>query len=212
MTKKLQKALLILICININFAFAERDKIFPNKLNHCNITKSHINDYEPANFQTTNNLLRSTGEHLVYCGGKIIITGKVLDQNCVPVSDAKVYLWQVGCDGKYPYYPLRNRINKKMLNLSNGSSFTGSGIATTNNEGEFHFITIYPPSTTHEKSNVNIRVEHRNLGTLQTKFYLLDSNILTNDTEINPILSTIIEDATVYNFNIIMPGQTLKRY
>ena len=136
----------------------------------------------------------------------------MLDQNCVPVSDAKVYLWQVGCDGKYPYYPLRNRTNKEMLNLSNRSSFTGSGIATTNNEGEFHFITIYPPSTTHEKSNVNIRVEHRNLGTLQTKFYLLDSNILANDTEINPILSSIIEDATIYNFNIIMSGQTLKRY
>lgn len=213
MIKKLQKILLFLICININSVLAaDRDKFYQNKLNHCNITKSKINDYEPEKFQTTNNLLRATGENSVYCGQKIIITGKVLDQNCVPVSDAKVYLWQVGCDGKYPYLPLRNRINKKMLNLSNGSSFTGSGIATTNNQGEFSFITIYPPSTPHEKSNVNIRVEHRNLGILQTKFYLLDSNILENDSEISPILSSVIDEARVYNFDIIMPGETLKRY
>ena len=204
--------LLSIICFYTNVASSEYDKFYPNGLNNCKVTKSAINDYEPNKFQITNNLLRLTGGQSRYCGQKIVIMGRVLDENCVPVSDAKVYLWQVGCDGKYPYTTLRNRIDKNMINLVNKSSFTGSGTATTNNKGEFHFITIYPASVHHEKPNVNIRVEHLSLGALQTKLSLSSDNELDGDEIINRNINNLDCEVTIYNFDVVLPGETLKRY
>lgn len=193
-----------------------RDKAYSSR-GHCKITPHQSNDYEPEIFEPSNNLLRKAGEQPIFCGQKIIITGKVLDQNCVALPDAKIYLWQVGCDGKYPYKPLRNRVNSKLLNLKTGSSFTGSGTATTNNEGEFTFITIAPPAQHASKGgraagSVNLRVEHRMLGSLQTKLHLSNKNIIEDDFELDEDLKTASEQAPVYNFQIVMPGSGLNRY
>ncbi len=200
---------LFCIIMYITDSLAINDKIYPNKLNSCTITESAINDYEPEKFGATNNLLRSTGRQPIFCGTKIIIKGRILDENCVPISDAKIYLWQVGCDGKYPYQPLRNRIDQNLLNLDNGSSFTGSGTATSNNQGEFVFITIYPPALKAEKAHLNFRIQHHSLGVLQTKFYLSNEHIIEEIDNNDPLL----EDSTrIYDFEVVMPGETTKRY
>lgn len=193
-------------------ALATSNKFYPNRLNTCQITKSTLNNYEPEKFQPTNNLLRATGKEPIYCGQKIIVSGRVLDQKCVPVADAKIYLWQVGCDGKYPYRPLRSRIDKNMLNLDAASTFTGSGIATTNNNGEFHFITIYPHAAKRESPYVNIRVEHRRLGTLQTKFYLSSDKLVDNGTGLSYALASVVDEAKIYHMNIVIKGDSLRRY
>ncbi|WP_375331013.1 dioxygenase [Candidatus Tisiphia endosymbiont of Oplodontha viridula] len=207
------KNLLFLICLYSTIAIASESKFYPNKLNCCKISKSAMNDYEPEEFQLSNNLLRKTGQQAVYRGTKIIVKGRLLDQDCVPVADAKIYLWQVGSDGKYPYIPLRTRINKKMLNLVSKSSFTGSGIATTNNKGEFYFITIYPSGVLRETPNVNIRVNHLYLGQLQTKLYLSNSRVnLENCGEVSHALSTALDGIKTYEFDVVMSGRTFKRY
>ncbi len=207
------KNLLFLICLCSTIAMANEPNYYPNRLNRCKITKSAINDYEPLEFQLSNNLLRRTGQQSVYRGTKIIVKGILLDQDCVPVSDAKIYLWQVGSDGKYPYIPLRTRINKKMLNFVSKSSFTGSGTATTNNKGEFYFVTIYPSKIGHETANVNIRVDHLDLGQLQTKLYLSNSMVdLENCGEVSHVLASIPSGIKTYEFKVVMPGRTFKRY
>jgi protocatechuate 3,4-dioxygenase beta subunit len=207
------KKLLFLICLYAATAIASEPNSYPNKLNYCKITKSSINDYEPREFQLSNNLLRKTGQQPVYRGTKIIVKGILLDQDCTPVSDAKIHLWQVGSDGKYPYIPLRTRINKKMINLVSKSSFTGSGTATTNNKGEFYFVTIYPSKIGHETANVNIRVEHLDLGQLQTKLYLSNSMVdLENCGEVSHVLASISSGIKTYEFKVVMPGRTFKRY
>ncbi len=207
------KKLLFLICLCSTIAIASEPNYYPNRLNCCKITKSTINDYEPLEFQSSNNLLRSTGQQSVYRGTKIIVKGILLDQHCVPVSDAKIYLWQVGSDGKYPYIPLRTRTNKKMLNLVSKSSFTGSGTATTNNKGEFYFVTIYPSKIGRETANVNIRVEHLDLGQLQTKLYLSNSMVdLDNCGEVSHVLTSVHSGIKTYEFKVVMPGRTFKRY
>jgi len=193
-------------------ARAAEDKFYVNRLNHCKISEMATNDYEPAKFQSTNNLLRGTGEIPVHCGKKIIVKGRLLDQNCVPVSDAKIYLWQVDCDGKYPYLPLRNKIDKSLINSENASSFKGSGTATTNNLGEFYFITTYPPAIRGEKSHVNIRAEHRMLGKLQTKLVLSPSHIDDLQDDLNEVLATVMDDTEIYNFDITIRGESLSRY
>jgi protocatechuate 3,4-dioxygenase, beta subunit len=148
----------------------------------------------------------------VYCGKKIIIKGRLLDQNCVPVSDAKIYMWQVDCDGKYPYETLRDKVDKNLINTNNASSFKGSGTATTNNLGEFYFITTYPPSVDKEKPSVNIRADHRMLGTLQTKLILSASHIDDLQDDLDEVLSAVIDDTEIYSYDITIRGESLSRF
>ena len=192
------------------------DIVHLNKLNFCKITKeNNSNNYEPEDFETTNNLLRETGQESLYCGEKIIISGVVVDQNCVPVSDAKVYIWQINCKGNYPYKPLKTSINKKLIDVNETLTFTGNGTATTNNKGEFHFITVYPPAIHNMASHVNVRVEHRKLGSLQT--HLMLKGYKVQNPEYYPELNSIYEIASkknisIYNYQIVLPGSSEDNY
>lgn len=210
--EKMRYVLRILIIAFVTNNAIAGQKISRNKLNHCIVTKNSINNYEPDVFQKTNNLLRAPGELPIYCGKKIIIKGRLLDQNCVPVTDAKIYLWQVGCDGKYPYSPLRAHTDAKLINAKNGSSFKGSGTATTNNLGEFTFITTMPGLLAHQKPHLNIRAEHYILGNLQTRLDLLHSNIIEYESNLDQALSNLINDLEIYDFTVVMSGKTSSRY
>ncbi len=208
-----QKILILLVSLlySSNIAFAKDDirfilrpgcssndsivaPTYNKKLKSCVPTKKFINNYEPKAFEPSNNLLRRNGAEPVFCGEKIIIRGRLLDSNCVPISDAKVYLWQVGCDSKYPYEPLRTIVNEHHINLASKSTFQGSGTATTNNKGEFQFVTIYPAKSDAKGPYVNIRVEHRDAGVLQTKFFMTHN-----------------DESELYDFDIIMPAQDKHR-
>lgn len=191
------------------------DEIHLNKLNFCPITKEIFNDYEPAEFAKSNNLLRQAGEEAIYCGQRIIVYGRVLDQNCVPVSDAKVYAWQVGCDAKYPYKPLKSFVDKEMYKEKKESTFIGHGTATTNNKGEFIFVTTYPKAVHELGPHMNFKIQHRELGTRQTSIELYGKRLANPG--LNPDLAKIIpaaEDAgaSIYEVKIVMPGVTLKSY
>ena len=188
-------------------------EIYPNKLNRCKITRNIFNDYEPKVFEPTNNLLRKTGKLSKFYGEKILIKGKILDQNCVPVADAKVYLWQAGSSGKYPYEPLKTRIDKKRFTSKSDSSFTGSGIATTNNKGEYYFISMLPYKSSRYLRSANIRIEHSSLTTLETRLDLSNKNMCDNECgEVNPILIEPQENMVSYCFDLVLQGTTLKRY
>jgi len=188
-------------------------EIYPNKLNRCKITRNIFNDYEPKVFEPTNNLLRKTGKLSKFYGEKILIKGKVLDQNCVPVADAKVYLWQAGSGGKYPYEALKTRIDKKRFTSKSDSSFTGSGTATTNNKGEYYFISMLPYKSSRYLRSANIRVEHPSLTTLETRLDLSNKNMCGNECgEVNPILIEPQENMVSYCFDLVLQGTTLKRY
>lgn len=183
--------------------------------NFCTVTKTTTNDYEPAVFEKSNNLLRKTGQESIISGDRIVIYGKVLDQNCLPVSDAKVYIWQVNGQGKYPYEPLRNIAKNHLIDIDKHSSFTGNGIATTNNQGEFIFITIKPHSVHNLKSHINVRAEHYIFKDIQSRFILDDSKIIEFDN--NQISNSIFKyakenDLNIYNFEIVMPGIGMKQY
>lgn len=209
--------LCLLLSLMVNTTLAKHDNDdqvihYKNQLNQCNITKSTFNNYEPKKFSSINNLLRNTGQKPRYNGKQIIIRGILLDRNCKPISDAKIYTWQVDQEGKYPYQPLKTRINKDLINLNSDYTFTGSGTTTTNNKGQFYFITIYPKSINKKPPYVNIRAKHLISGTLQTKLYLLDDNILSPNAEIDITNIDIIQDAIVYNFHIVMPITVSNHY
>ena len=150
-----------------------------NYANHCKLTKGAINNYEPEKFNPSNNLLRYQGDITFEKNDKITINGVLHDNFCVPVQDAKIYLWQANQKGKYTYKILRKKFTQEGMSENPSEKFQGSGIATTNNNGEFSFTTIFPGSQGDEHPNINIRVEHRVLGNLQTKIYLKKPYIKT---------------------------------
>jgi len=171
--KKILAALLFLFSIySINTNAFE-----PNNLNICNVSRPAKNNYEPEKFSPSNNLLRLPGREEFYCGQKILLKLTLKDKNCVPISDAKIYIWQVGCDGKYPYKPLRTKCDEKLLNIESKSSFVGHGTATSNNLGHANFITIYPPGK-YNQEFINIRIAHPLYGTFQTQIKMSHDKVL----------------------------------
>lgn len=175
--------------------------------NICKPSEITINNYEPFSFEKTNNLLRHTGQNALYCGEKIIVSGRLLDQNCKPISDAKIYAWQANCQGKYPYKPLKNKVNHDLIDPDNPTTFTANGTAVTNNLGEFHFVTVYPKSVHELPSHINIRAKHYMLGEMQTRL-ILKGNKLENlpaNYRSKTFKDTIKRDnISVYDFQIVM--------
>lgn len=207
-------SLLLFSVSNVCVAKAERVRV--ENLNHCSVSESAMNDYEPEFFEKINNLLRKTGEEALFCGESIVVYGKVIDENCVPVADAKIYAWQTDCKGKYPYKALKNKVvDKKLMSKNHSLTFVGNGTATTNNKGEFHFVTVYPPSMHGYGPHLNIKVEHSSTKGLQTRL------IFKNKKVKNPCgdrdLMSISREADkkgmkVYKFEIVVPGVVNKDY
>jgi protocatechuate 3,4-dioxygenase, beta subunit len=160
-----------------------------NRLNTCHLSKPAKNNYEPSSFAPSNNLLRLAGMQEIYCGEKILLKIKLLDEDCVPISDAKIYIWQVGCDGKYPYKPLKNKVNEELINTGSRSSFVGHGTSTSDNVGNSNFITIYPPSK-HDQNFINVRITHSYYGEFQTQIKM-SRDIVIRTKDYNIVESTI---------------------
>ena len=208
-------ALSVFVIFSTSLVNAEKVEENLRDLNFCAVTKTTMNDYEPEKFESSNNLLRKAGQEAMFCGEKIIIHGKVLDQNRVPVADAKVYMWQASCNGKYPYKPLKDIAKKNLIDINRNFTFTGNGTATTNNKGEFIFVTTYPPAMLGLASHVDVRVEHYMLGTIQTTVMLNGKKV--SEPSSKPEFDSVIEalgntDTSIYNFEIVLPGTGIKGY
>lgn len=175
----------------------KEEKHGENALNVCVPTAEYHDAYGPESFSTSNNLLRKTGEPLLMRGKKMILKGVVLDTNCVPISDAKVYMWQVGSDGKYPYIPAQEGYSADMIDTEPASTFQGAGIATTDNNGEFYFVSVLPPTLDgEEQPYVNVIVEHHEYGDVEAKLYLIKNR--QNATSVTSEVFVVLSGANDY--------------
>lgn len=115
----------------------------------------------------TNNLRRKTGSGFFAKGKKIYIKGRVFDDNCVPVSNATIQIWQADYKGVF-----RDDVSNPD---EEDPYFAGSGETKTNNLGHFSFITVLPGKT---KDNpfpyANLLAFKDKLGKIQTRVYLID--------------------------------------
>lgn len=204
----------IILCLLSKVCLAKEG--YMDNSSYCEISESAMNDYEPADFKTSNNLLRQAGQEVLFCGEAIVVYGKVLDQNCTPVADAKIYTWQADCKGKYPYKALKvNVVDKKLIDEKSNLTFVGNGTATTNNKAEFHFITVYPPAMHDYRPHLNVRVEHFSMGSLQTRLVLNSKKVKNpqNDPDLASIYKAANEKGMkIYKFEIVIPGTTNKHY
>jgi protocatechuate 3,4-dioxygenase, beta subunit len=72
-------------------------------------------------------------------GERIIVSGRVLDENGRPVSHTLIEVWQANAAGRY-----RHSIDQHNAPLD--PNFEGSGHTLTDEHGHFRFITIRPGS------------------------------------------------------------------
>ncbi len=70
-------------------------------------------------------------------GERIVVTGRVLDENGKPVSNALVELWQANAAGRYPH---KNDNHDAPLD----PNFSGGGRTLTGADGRYRFLTIKP--------------------------------------------------------------------
>jgi protocatechuate 3,4-dioxygenase beta subunit len=84
---------------------------------------------------TDNDLTRQHGGEPI--GERIVVSGRVLDENSRPVAHALVELWQANAAGRY-----RHAVDDHDAPLD--PNFTGCGRALTDAEGRYRFVTIKP--------------------------------------------------------------------
>ena len=121
----------------------------------------------PSQFNNTNNLARSPESAFYQAAGeKITIYGRLMDANCVPISDGKIYIWQNNSKG-YIQYPTSSGGKAKWVD----PNFAGTGITNSDNLGRFNFITIIPGSRNKITPYINIKIEHPVLKSFSSKIY-----------------------------------------
>ena len=70
-------------------------------------------------------------------GERIIVTGRVLDENGRPVTNSLVEIWQANAAGRYPH---KNDNHDAPLD----PNFSGGGRTLTDDQGRYRFLTIKP--------------------------------------------------------------------
>ena len=70
-------------------------------------------------------------------GERIIVSGRVLDENSQPVPHTLVEIWQANAAGRYLH-------SRDQHNAPLDPNFTGCGHAVTDSEGRYRFVTIRP--------------------------------------------------------------------
>ena len=107
----------------------------------------------PVPGKNTSNLRRKTGIALTSAGDRIYFTGKIVDSDCVPVPEALIEVWQADSVGAYSF-----KVGD--MKPSRDPEFVGAGRATSNNEGEFSFLTIFPGNYKDRAPHINFRITH----------------------------------------------------
>lgn len=185
-------------------------------ISKCTITPTFkVLNHQPGKFSTTNNLRKSPGSFETSSGKKIVIFGRIMDKNCVPISDATIKIWQTDSQGNYIW----------LKHSSENNNFVGSGIMNSDNMGRFYFLSVMPGKFKSEDPHINFLIEHPNLGMIKTKLYfadtkninerlravkLLDKDVINNFQDVLDNLSTKND---IYFFDIVVnKSQKHKRY
>jgi protocatechuate 3,4-dioxygenase beta subunit len=84
-----------------------------------------------------NDLTRNGVRNGAPLGERIVVTGRVLEEDERPVPDAVVEIWQANAAGRYPHEADRH-------DAPHDPNFHGAGRCVTDAEGRYRFYTIKP--------------------------------------------------------------------
>jgi len=133
---------------------------------NCTPTSSlAIQKYPGArNIPNGNDLTRPAGKAVVAQGQMLIISGQVLDRNCMPVPQAIVEIWQVNPFGRWILAGADDLV-------SANPTFAGAGRTYTDTDGNFTFISLFPAATAKRAPNINVRVKAEGMVDFTTALY-----------------------------------------
>ncbi len=138
------------------------------------------------------NMLRKRVGSALFAEGKFIhVYGRVLDSNCVPLTQATVEIWQADSRGHLRYnLPSKSNVLTDLDLYSNTNSFaavdakqaisenekadpnfSGSGSVTTDNLGYYHFYTVIPGGLNNSEPKIFFSIHHRQVPSFETTMY-----------------------------------------
>lgn len=80
-----------------------------------------------------------------------MITGKLRDSKCVPLRNARIEIWHANPNGSYRY------ASPAQL-ATPFATFAGNGVAYSDNEGNYSFMTLFPGGYDKKAPHVNFRI------------------------------------------------------
>jgi protocatechuate 3,4-dioxygenase beta subunit len=146
-----------------------------NKINVSSLYKMH----------KTNNLIRKPGSAVRAKGQYAVITGQVLDRDCLPISNAVIKIWQTDTAGNYiDAYTLQS--DWEVMSPDYDKNFAYSGSTQTNNLGEYTFLTVLPVSKDEGLApHVNFTIKHSDFQDIHTRMYFNKHPKNSSDTALN---------------------------
>lgn len=118
-----------------------------------------------ARIQNSNNLLLPAGKAVIAEGQRVTIVGRLLDNGCIPISDAQIELWQVDPFGKWMLATPADLASPTAV-------FAGAGRTSTDNGGSFVFTTAFPAAVGKRAPNYNLRIRVRDQKPFDTVLYM----------------------------------------
>ena len=199
--KTIRLAIILMLPI---FAIAENNAI------DCQLTPAIWSVTTPPNFIQSNNLRKKNGAHNFAKGQFINIVGQVLDENCTPVTGARVRIWQADALGHWSDEPDDMDIN-----------FAGSGVATTDNLGRYAFFTVMPATSNNHTPYINFSIYYQDLPPLETAMFFADRYLTNSNNKLKRQFNVAkrklllakhigydkMENADIYEFNITLEGK-----
>ena len=144
------------------------DKLSPFQAKNSTPSRLFTADLSmPDSFGTTNNLAKKAGSFYRAYGEIIYVQGTITDSFGVPIHNAVIEIWQTNSAGKY----------HTLLESGSGyvdKFFSMSGRASSDNLGNYHFITIMPGATAGRAPHVNMNIYHPRFGKLETEMYFVN--------------------------------------
>jgi protocatechuate 3,4-dioxygenase, beta subunit len=168
-------------------------------------------------------LTRNAGTGREAMGERLIIVGRVLDEDERPVTNTLIEIWQANAAGRY-----HHEVDQHQAPLD--PNFIGAGRCMTNDKGEYRFLTVKPgpyPWLNHPNawrpSHIHLSLFGPSLVTrLVTQFFFPGDPLIPQDPILNSVptksgrqrlISSYAHDVTEaewalgYRFDIVLRGR-----
>ena len=195
-------ALILILIIFQGNSLAEIQN--PDIIKDCILTPQLWALESPKSFLTSSDLRKKTGSSIFLSGQNIIISGSVLDDHCVPLTSARVNIWQKNPD--------------KKSSLNHGMEYINGSIIT-DNLGNFEFYTLMPEHEKDSKPFVFFHISHHDILDFETRMFF--SSDLEHEKSLEELSSTERKSLVAtclnckdhdpvdqYYFQIIVPGKS----
>jgi protocatechuate 3,4-dioxygenase beta subunit len=155
-------------------------------------------------------------------GQRIIVSGRVLDQDGQPIGNTVVEIWQANAAGRY-------RHDKDQWDAPLDPNFTGAGRVVTDDEGRYRYVTVRPGAYPWKNHTNAWRPAHIHLSLLGpafasrlvTQMYFPDDPLIALDPIVHavpaPLRSRLVarfdiettrpEWALGYVFDVVLRGR-----